>query len=288
METRKKPFNQFIEKSDVIIEGTANGTAVRLLTWPLENAFYIASQKNKSSYLQIYKNTFKPKTLLELNKSFFRTGLLQTVAKSSTSIGVINYIDHYHSDYTVNQKSLYATALSTPLETLLTSRGEHAKVKDFFKIQPHRGLRNNRSALLSPEFGRVMSATFVRVLWSSLITFGGIYKTAELVQPFFANSNSMLVKPTAAFISSFVLQPLIMPIINYQTYVLKDPSAPIAKKTKQFFSEHRLRELPKGAIGRGIHRSAYYGLTFLITEIIKKYRNQSNSVEEHSLSKKKR
>jgi hypothetical protein len=286
----RKPINEYVDKAKVILVGTGTGAFLRWVTWPFERSFYDASQKNSPPYLQIYRNNFQPKALLESNKMFMKTGLMQTILKSASNIGVMNYIDYKYPNDTANQKSFRATLWSTPLETLLTSPGELEKVHSFLKKKKNPySLKNNPSALFSSEFRRAMSATFVRVLWSGIITFSGIYKTTELIQPLFSNQDSAYAKPTAAFISSFMLQPIIMPIINYQTYILNDTSIPLVKNTKNFLSEHRLREFCKGSFGRGIHRSLYYGLTFLITEQLKHYweSDKSRSFEDATLHKNK-
>lgn len=275
METRKKPFDQLIEKTAPFLEGAVSGTAVRWVTWPLEKTIYDASQKDQSAtYLKIVRNNFRLNILRELNKNFFKTGLLQTIAKSFSGIGVVNYVNSSYADCTANQKSLYATALGAPLETLLTSRGEYHKVNEFNKVENSHDIKGIRKAMFPPNFSRVMSATFPRVLWSSLITYGGIYKTTELIESLFPTeicTNSTLVKPGAAFIASFAVQPIIMPIINYQTYVLQDPSKPLIATTKQFIKEHTLRELLKGSFARGAHRSLYYGLSLFMSDKIKQY-----------------
>jgi hypothetical protein len=274
---KNKPFSDAIEKIGVMTEATLIGIFSRWATWPLEKVFYDYSKKNQPhSYQKLILHNFQPKVLLELNKNFLTTGLSQTGLKAFANLAPMAIINKYYPDLSANQKALAATALCTPLETYFTKDAEQLKVIAFRKMQDPTSISINYGTLSKTEIRQVTAATFMRVGWSSLITFEGIYQATELFKTLFPKMSAdhpTLVKPIASFFSAFSTQLLIMPVVNFQSYVFTHDNTNQSFLTtiKKFHKEHTWKQLVQGGLGRGIHRGLLYGLTFFIDEQMKQY-----------------
>lgn len=98
-------------------------------------------------------------------------------------------------------------------------------------------------------------------------------------------SDSPMAKAIAATLVTFAVQPLILPIINFQTYTAKNPSRPIRQTLKSFHNEHTLKEILYGTGGRMVNRAVYYGVTFLmlknleIKKVLITKKNRLNKVD---------
>ncbi len=270
-------LNNQLEKLVVLFKGTVIGVLGRWVTWPLEKSYYDASQPgNTKSYKEIYWNNMRPSSLYQLNQSFFKTGLAQTIGKSASNMGVINYIEHYHANLSPFKMGMLGAVICTPFETMLTSHGEYLKVHAYLGV-------NHPNHCMPREFARIMLATMPRIFWSSMITFCGIYKTNEIIQPLFPQSmDEPTVKAIAAFSATFAVQPVIMPVINFQTYVCKNTTQSFYQLAKSFYQDLSLYDKCRGSLGRSINRSLFYGITFFVSETLKTKKtaidesNQSN------------
>src|SRR5579863_6692337 len=142
------------EQIAVIGKGTVLGLLGRWATWPFEKGMYKASQKsNQQSLLQIYQDVFKPSSLYQLNKIFFKTGFLQTIGKASSNMGVIEYVNYYHPNLRPFQRALLTTWYSAPLEGLFTSYHEFLKIRSFLATKNN--MPANKSTISLREFSRV-------------------------------------------------------------------------------------------------------------------------------------
>ena len=135
------------------------------------------------------------------------------------------------------------------------------------------------SRMFTPEFARVAQATSTRILWTSITTFTAINKADEWIRPYVpkSHSDSSMIKASAALVSTFAIQPINMPFINFQTYVAAKPNKPYTHLVKSFFAEHTFKEMFRGSLGRSIHRGVYYGYAFFVSEQIKKIENANKS-----------
>lgn len=287
----KTTWRDTLLKIRPIIETTLIGTGARWITWPLEISFYQASiAKKPFSYFSIYGKNLKWSALPELNKSFIKTGLIQTLLKSSCGPPVLIYVDQYHSGLNTNQKIVFSTILSSILETIFTSRGEYFKVRDILKKQNLDMIPHQANSVFSQPFGRVLAATFVRLVWSGFFTIGAFCKTTEFLETQFpkeAADHPTLVKPVASIIGTFASQWIIKPSVKYQTLVLANPNKPIWETTKEFFiSANKMQ----GAWGRAGQRALMYSLTWFFSEKLKQYHEQDaqeNKSSEHKISLRK-
>ena len=277
---------KFNEQTLVVTSGTVIGLLGRWLTWGLEYAMYVSSEKTNTKLLiKIYAELFNWKTFYNLNASFLRTGFTQTIGKSMSNIGVLHYVDCYYSYLGATSKGLLAACLSAPFETILTSRGEYRKIQSFYPISNY--LHSQKNFLFPPGFKYVVSANFIRNLITGIITFVGIYKITELLKPLFpiAQSDSPMVKGISASLANIIIQPLNMPFINFQTYVLRNPTQPIRQAASSFFQEHTVFELFKGFPARTIHRGIFYGITLGVsTYLNSKQQTHSSNVFENKAS----
>ena len=173
-----------------------------------------------------------------------------------------------HADLPAFKKGLLAAALCTPLETLTTSRGEYRKIQSFATLERGSVAPINTSPIFTRDFARVVTASFVRIGFTSVMTFCGIYKAEELLKPFVPEiiAGTPVAKGMITAYAAFLIQPFNMPFINFQTTVLKNPQRELKATAKAFITE----QAPfAGSLGRSIYRAAFYGLTFFITETMK-------------------
>src|SRR5579862_2232442 len=180
-------IDQLSEQMYVIVKGTLLGLGGRWLTWPLEYSMYMASDKtNTKPLFTIYGQVFQKNQILTLNKLFLQTGFTQTIGKSLANIGVLHYVDNYYSHLPSTLKGLFASVLSAPIETIVTSRGEYRKVQAFYQSPFSLATTNN---WFPPGFSCVLQANFIRNFTTSIITFIGIYKITEMLQPLFPDTH---------------------------------------------------------------------------------------------------
>jgi hypothetical protein len=266
-------MRQYLEKARTLAEGTSIGIIARWITWPLENAYYQATlQSDKPSYPKIYWDLCSFTTLYKLNHIFLTAGLFQTCAKSFTNMGFVAYVDRYYSEYTSLQKGFWSGMYAVVPETLSTSRSEYRKVQEFMKLKTGCQSPIINHGRWSRENGRIVSASLGRSAWSACITFPGIYKTAELLEPLFSDPENQrpAIKAIAAITFSLAGQPLIMPAINYQTTVLATPDQPLLQSAKQL-TEAGANKWVEGSLGRGICQAVRYGISFFLLEKLKEY-----------------
>lgn len=252
--------------------GAAIGLFNRALTWPLERAFYLASDVSNTTPLQsIYRSLFRVSEAKFLVSSFLSTGLVQTIGKSAANLGVLYYVDCTYANANPIYKGLISACFSAPSETLVTSRGEYRKINAFYKLDLVHA--NSYRALLSVKFGRVVLANFIRNFNTSLITFGGMFALGGLIKKNLPlPQDSAVTTGVSVALSNIVIQPMNMPFLNYQTYVLRAPDRPVAESLKSFFdirTQAGRERMFKGTTARVVHRGVFYGLSFMASEMIK-------------------
>lgn len=239
--------------------GTLSGTGTRWALLFSEKVYTDASlASNTKSYAQLYRENLKFKSLYQINSIFFKTCLMQTFAKSASNIGVMYATNHSFSHYSATQKGLIAAFSASSLETLTTSYHECKRVQAFlkmrdpeFKMTPHIGYQ---------AFARTVSATYMRAAWSGVATFVPMNIAQEKLAPVFIQygMSNAHAKSLATLVSSFSVQPLIMPVLNFQTHVLSDPTVSFSKSAHSFFRDKKPKDYMRGTLGRCINRGLYY------------------------------
>lgn len=264
--------------------GAAIGLFNRALTWPLERAFYLASDVNNTTPLQlIYRNLFRVSEAKFLARSFFSTGLVQTVGKSASNLGVLYYVDCQYAEANPLYKGIISACLSAPSETLVTSRGEYRKINAFYQLDSAHA--NSYQSLFSIKFGRVMLANFIRNFNTSIITFSGMFALGDIIKQHVPlPQDSAVTTGISVALSNIVIQPMNMPFLNFQTYVLRAPDQPVSAAVKSFFdirTQSGRERMFKGTTARIVHRGMFYGLSFMASEVIKKA--EAGSVKRSSV-----
>lgn len=217
-----------------------SGLIPRYFTYPAEYITIIKSKpENIKTYPILLRETFSWQKLKELNATFFSKTFWPTIGKSAANMGVVSHVEHYYQDQSPVARGVTSAGVSAVVETALTSYHEYLKVLDFLKTnnnkskQPAMALikekppEPTRAPVLSKEFGRVLTASFGRSLWAGIVTFAGINVVTENIQPLLPTSaatNPTVVKGTGAAIWGAGGQPFIMPVNNFHTAVLSNPS----------------------------------------------------------------
>lgn len=255
-----------------ILEGTFVGVLGRWGTFPLEIIYIQRSKQTNLSYGEITKHYLKPKNLFETQINlFFRTGFLQTIFKAASTMGVDLAVDKYYPNVGPIERGLRISFYSTPLEVAATARYEYRKLLGLAELNNNTGKPVPAYRICTLEFFRFAMATSLRCGWSSLVTFNAIYCTEELFKALLPESSRSkpYVSAIAAGVSSFAVQPLIMPVINIQTHQATNPQVPV-QETFNYLKREGM--LWKGTLGRSVNRGAYYTLAFFMKECMKRRR----------------
>jgi hypothetical protein len=221
---------------------------------------------------------------------FAKTGFVQTVWKSFSNFGVISFVENTYPHFTPFQKATVITLLSTPLDTLLSTPGELNKVKLFYSNNGQ-GVTAfsifNKKHVKAPEFRRALSATFVRSLWASIFTYGGIYGAKAIIEPRYQETmSSSNINVLAAVAGATFAQPFIMPFIKFQTHVFRNPDQQYRSLVQTFIQENSpniARKVTLGTFGRMAHGWWRYGGFFLINGKIVAYRQKQEEEKQHRL-----
>src|SRR5579883_1016316 len=279
-------LNEFYNQTVVVGKGTGTGVFLRLALWYFEYCTYVASAKtNAKSLRQIYRETLSWQKIPDLHHSFWKTGFLQTIGKSASNMGVLFWVDHYYSHLSPIAKGLLGSALSGPFETAATSWSEYKKVQTFLKMQGRSSILVKN--MLAPEFRRIVSATFLRTMYTGPTTFCGMYSFSATATPLFPVSmqDSLLLKAILAGTVNIPIQFVNMPIINLHTYVLSNPQQTTRNLIRSFIKEHSWYDLFRGTLPRTIHRSLHYGIALSVSSFFaKQHRRQSENQQENNFN----
>lgn len=263
--------------------GTAAGVFVRYFTMPLEVVFVKRSFHDcTKSYKQLFRdNVFNREKLCHLQTEIFtRTCLFQSVYKSFSNYGVITLVENTYPDLAPSKKGGLVISLSTLSETIFTTPGEWNKTLAMQEEDPRKKAKMFNAYriknLISKEYHRCLRATFIRSSWSSFFTYGGIYSLEACIKPFYPEKeHSAAIKVISSVFGSMLPQFIIMPGVNWQTYVFGRPDLPWEKSIKQYLADYKVEKITdvyklfRGFELRAIHRGCTYGLAFLFAEILK-------------------
>lgn len=269
-----------------VIGGTLSGVVIRYVAWPLERIFYKKMERtNTATYPQLLRYNFTYTALRESHAVFMKAGALQTVGKSVSNFGVISYVETAYPEATSIEKGIRVALYSAPLETAFTTSGEMNK----YALFRSNNLQNttpfnvfNINNILSNEFGRALSATFLRSLYSGLITYGSIYGAVYFLEtglPEESKQYPTITKVTGAVVGSAVAQPFALPVIHLQNYVFEHNNKPIRSICQNIVKEYSLKDLTRGAVGRAANRSLSFGLGFFYNEAVRKFNHSSNAFD---------
>lgn len=271
-----------------LAEGTAIGLAGRYLTWPIEKMVFDASITPNPHYPTIIRANLNTEALKELHSIFKKAGVVQTVGKAASSMGVATVVDHEYSHLSPIKKGLLTAVVGFGPEALTTASGESRRVQ-FSQNMVNRNLPVQQIGYFTPEFQRVLAVTSARALWTSVTTFTAINMTDAMVRPYVPSEhqNSAFIKAGAALVSTFCIQPFNMPIINFQTYVLRNPKRTMEECARSFYRENTCLDLVRGAWARSVHRGVFYFATFFMSESLKKLKQpKEENADKKSITRK--
>lgn len=253
-------------------KGTCIGLATRWAMWPLEYAYYLKSKpENQLTYPQIFRHIKKRSTLVELNRSFFATGFLQTAGKSASNFGVAAYVETHYPNLSSYEQGMKIAWYSTIAETLVTSPGERKKVKRFFTPKES----DKFDGFFSKQNIRVLSVSYIRLLWAGVLTYGTVYATTDKLRPYLPKDyqTGPLAKAIAGTVCGFGVQPLVMPFVNFQTKVLENPNLSVANVAQTFFNGG-WRNAIAGTAMRSVCQGLRYGAGLGLVELFSTKKQQ--------------
>jgi hypothetical protein len=280
-DTRPKKNTTPFETVRNVLVGTAAGVAARFLGMPLEVVFTKRSfHECTKSYRQLFReNVFNWEALRHLQTEIFtRTCFRPAVYKSFSNFGVITLVESTWPDLSSSKRGGLVIALSTLLETITTTPGEWNKTISMEGKEKKKGMFNafRIKSLLDPKYHRCLRATFIRSAWSTVFTYGGVYGLESCIKTLYPQKEyNTSAKVVSAVFGPMLFQCFIMPGVNLQTYVFRNPDLPWAESIKQCLKDYKVEKvtdvykLTKGFGVRTIHRGGTYGLAFLVAEMVK-------------------
>jgi hypothetical protein len=177
--TRSWVRKEFDDKGYYLTRGAAIGLFCSWATWPLGYIYTTYTfPDNVKTYRQLLRATFTVQELIELNRSFWRTGWAQNIGKAYANGGVIDLVDsrlapRYH--WTATQTGAVAATLCAPAEVISTTFGQIATVRSFIDKQKGISFRQQAQAftfyarmgrffenLFTIQSGRILTASFAR------------------------------------------------------------------------------------------------------------------------------